>query len=94
MDLDKITGDAINFKIHYGFFMDIKKSNVLEDRFKLSSFSLKIYNVNAGNRRYASVSSVGKGAKTHYIANQRRGFIEKYVNIIYALGSAHVKFDV
>ena len=45
--------------------MDIKKSNVLEDRFKLSSFSLKIYNVNAGNRRYASVSSVGKGAKTH-----------------------------
>ena len=45
--------------------MDIKKSNVLEDRFKLSSFSLKIYNVNAGNRRYASVSFVGKGAKTH-----------------------------
>ena len=45
--------------------MDIKKSNVLEDRFKLSSFSLKIYNVNAGNRRYASVSSVVKGAKTH-----------------------------
>ena len=53
MDLDKITGDAINFKIHYGFFMDIKKSNVLEDRFKLSSFSLKIYNVNAGNIIYA-----------------------------------------
>ena len=45
--------------------MDIKKSNFLEDRFKLSSFSLKIYNVNAGNRRYASVSFVGKGAKTH-----------------------------
>ena len=45
--------------------MDIKKSNFLDDRFKLSSFSLKIYNVNAGNRRYASMSSVRKGAKTH-----------------------------
>ena len=70
--------------------MDIKKNNFLEDRFKLSSFSLKIYNVNAGNRRYASVSSVRKGAKTHWtcrIANQKRGYIEKYVNIIYALGS-------
>ena len=33
--------------------MDIKKSNVLEDRFKLSSFSLKIYNVNVGNIIYA-----------------------------------------
>ena len=28
--------------------MDIKKSNFLEDRFRLSSFSLKIYNKNAG----------------------------------------------
>ena len=28
--------------------MDIKKSNFLEDRFKLPSFILKIYNVNAG----------------------------------------------
>ena len=74
--------------------MEIKKSNFLEDRFKLSSFSLKIYNVNADNRRYASVSSVRTGAKTLLIANQRRGYIEKYVNIIYALGSAHVKFDV
>ena len=45
--------------------MDIKKSNLLEDRSKLSSFSLKIYNVSAGNRRYASVSSVRKGAKIH-----------------------------
>ena len=45
--------------------MDIKKNNFLEDRFKLSSFSLKIYNVNAGNRRYASVSSVRTGTKTH-----------------------------
>ena len=53
------------FKIHYDFFMDIKKSNFLEDRFKLSSFSLKIFNVNAGNRRYASVSSVRKDAKTN-----------------------------
>ena len=35
--------------------MDIKKSNFLKDRFKLSSFSLKICNVNAGNRRYASL---------------------------------------
>ena len=25
---------------------------------------------------------------------KKRGYIEKYVNIIYALGSAHVKFDV
>ena len=46
------------------------------------------------NRRNASVSSVSTGAKTHYIANQKRGYIEKYVNIIYALGSAHVKYDV
>ena len=45
--------------------MDVKKSNLLKDRSKLSSFSLQIYNVTAGNRRYASVSSVRKGAKTH-----------------------------
>ena len=45
--------------------MDIKKSNFLQDRFELSCFILNIYNVNAGNRRYASVSSVCKGAKTH-----------------------------
>ena len=48
--------------------MDIKKSNFLEDRFELSSFSLKIYNVSActdRNRRYASASSVSTGAKTH-----------------------------
>ena len=45
--------------------MDIKKSNFLEDRFNLSSFSLKIYNVNAGNCRYASISSVRTVAKTH-----------------------------
>ena len=57
--------NAINFKTHNDFFMDIKKSNVLKDRFKLSSFSLNIYNVIAGNRSYASVSSVRKGAKTH-----------------------------
>ena len=74
--------------------MDIKKRNFLKDHFKLSSFSLKIYIVTAGNRPYASVSSVRKGAKTHWIANQKRGYIENYVNIIYALGSAHEKFDV
>ena len=45
--------------------MDIKKSNFLEDRFNLSSFSQKIFNVNAGNRRYAFVSSVRKDAKTN-----------------------------
>ena len=67
--------------------MEIKKSNFLEDPFKLSSFY-------ADNRRYASVSSVRTGAKTHLIANQKRGYIEKYVNIIYALGSAHVNFAV
>ena len=45
--------------------MDIKTSNFLEDHFKLSSFSLKIDSVNASTRRYASVSSVLTGAKTH-----------------------------
>ena len=45
--------------------MDIKKINLSEDRFKLSSLSLKIYNMNAGNRRYASVTSVRTGAKTY-----------------------------
>ena len=55
----------MNFKIHNDFFMDIKKSSFLEDRFNLSSFSLKIFNVNAGNRRYAFVSSVRKDAKTN-----------------------------
>ena len=44
--------------------MAIKKNKFLEDRFKLSSFSLRIYNVNVGNRRYASVTSVRTGAKT------------------------------
>ena len=73
--------------------MHIKKSNFLEDRFKLSSVSIKIYNVNA-TCRYASVTSVSTGANTNWIANQKRGYIEKYVNIIYASGSAHVKFDV
>ena len=48
--------------------MDIKKSNFLKDRFKPSSFSIKIYNMNAGNCCYASVSSVRK-----------RGYIEQYV---------------
>ena len=59
--------------------MDIKKTKFLKDRFKLSSFSVNIYNVIAGNHRYASVSFVRKGAKTHLIANQKRGYIEKYV---------------
>ena len=95
----------------------IKKSNFLEDRFKLSGFSLKIYNVNAGNPRYASVNLrsgvifyllpcffgrlqsmiagyASVSSALHQIANQKRDYIEKYVNIIYALGSAHVKFDV
>ena len=45
--------------------MNIKKSNFLEDCFKLSSLSPKSYNVNAGNRRYVSVSAVRTGAKTH-----------------------------
>ena len=31
--------------------MNIKKSNFLEDRFKLSSLSPKSYNVNAGNQQ-------------------------------------------
>ena len=45
--------------------MDIKKSNALEDRFKLSGFSLNIYNVNDRNRHYASVSSARTAAKIH-----------------------------
>ena len=36
--------------------MAIKKSNLLEDRFELSSFSLKIYNVNAGNQTVTVVT--------------------------------------
>ena len=36
--------------------MDMKKSNFLEDRFELSSFSLKIYNVNAGNQTVTVVT--------------------------------------
>ena len=39
---------ATNFKIQYNFFMDIKKSNFLENCFKLFYFSLKIFNENAG----------------------------------------------
>ena len=30
--------------------MDTKKSDSLEDHFELSSFGLKIYNMNAGNQ--------------------------------------------
>ena len=36
--------------------MDIKKGNFFEDRFELSSFSLKIYNVNAGNQTVTVVT--------------------------------------
>ena len=57
--------NAINFKRHYDFFIDIKKRNSLEDRFKLFGLSLKIYNVNAGNHRYASMRSARTGAKIH-----------------------------
>ena len=39
--------------------MDTKKNNFLEDRFELSSLCPD------RNRRYASVSSVSTGAKTH-----------------------------
>ena len=45
--------------------MDIKKSKFLKDHFKLSCFSLKIFNVNGGNRCYTYVSSARTGAKTH-----------------------------
>ena len=38
--------------------MDIKKDNLLEDRFELSSFSLKIYNVNAGNQLVSAVTQL------------------------------------
>ena len=46
----------MNFKLHYDFFMDIKKGNFLEDRFELSSFSLKMYNVNAGKQTVTVVT--------------------------------------
>ena len=36
--------------------MDIKKSYLLEDRFEMSSFSLKIYNVNAGDQTVTVVT--------------------------------------
>ena len=36
--------------------MDTKKNNFLEDRFELSSLSLKIYNVNAGNQTVTVVT--------------------------------------
>ena len=65
--------------------MDIKKSNLLEDRFKLSSFSLKIYNVNAGNRPHR---------RENLLNSQSEARLYWKVNIIYALGWAHVKFDV
>ena len=74
--------------------MDIKKSNILEHRLKLSSFGLKIYKVNAGNRQLRFGEFCPQWRENHWIANQKRGYIEKYVNIIYALGSAYVKFDV
>ena len=48
-DISTKQSNAKIFKIHYDLFMDVKKSNFLEDHFKLSNFSLKIYNVNAGN---------------------------------------------
>ena len=59
--------------------------------FLLPCFLGRLQSMIAG---YASVSSGRTGAKIHQIANQKRDFIEKYVNIIYALGSAHVNFAV
>ena len=59
--------------------------------FLLPCFLGRLQSMIAG---YASVSSARTGAKIHQIANQKRDFIEKYVNIIYALGSAHVNFAV
>ena len=55
--------------------MDIKKSNFLEDRFELSSFSLKIYNVNAGNQTVTVVTLVwdlSAQARKPTVANQKR----------------------
>ena len=34
---NKVIINAINFKLRFNFFMDIKKSNFLEDRFELFS---------------------------------------------------------
>ena len=62
--------------------MDIKKSNFLKDRFELSSFILKIYNVNAGPQRCEKPLNSQSEARLYY------------VNVIYALGSAHVKIEI
>ena len=59
--------------------------------FLLPCFLGRLQSMIAG---YASVSSARTGVKIPQIANQKRDFIEKYVNIIYALGSAHVNFAV
>ena len=49
--------------------MDIKKSNLSEDRFELSSFSLKIYNVTAGNQIVTAITLLwvlsAQAPKTH-----------------------------
>ena len=66
----------------------LKKSKFVENRLKVSGFSLKIYNVNAGNRRsLLSVLPPQARKSTIKIANQKRSYIEKYVNIIYAHGT-------
>ena len=73
--------------------MDIKKSNFLKDRFKLSSFSLKIYNVTAGNRlRFCEFCPQRRENPLNSQSEARLYWKVRY--IIYALGSAHVKFDV
>ena len=64
--------------------MDIKKSNFLKDRFELSSFILKTYNVNAGPQRCEKPLNSQSEARLYW----------KYVNVIYALGSAHVKIEI
>ena len=66
--------------------MDIKKSNFLKDCFKLSSFSLNICNVNAGNRCYASLrfcEFCPQRGENPLNSKSKRGYIEKYVRIIY-----------
>ena len=52
---NKVTQLILNY-ITISLLMDINKSNFLEDRYKLSSFSLKVYNVNAGNQNVTVVT--------------------------------------
>ena len=72
--------------------MDIKKSNFIEDHFKLSSFSKKLTTrMLVKSLRFCEFCPHRRENPPY--SNQKCGYIEKSVNIIYELGSAHVKFN-